>query len=81
MTTLTIEVGNDVMQEVEKFAQKEERSREEIVGKAIRVYMNQKRLEEMRKWRDEHVAKYGAITEEEINEEIRLYREERETAR
>jgi metal-responsive CopG/Arc/MetJ family transcriptional regulator len=56
---------------VDEFAKKEELSRDELVDKAIRIYLNKKRLSEMREWRREYIAEHGVITEEEINEEIK----------
>jgi len=79
MATLT--VTDNRLQEVDEFAKKEELNRDELVDKAIRVYLNKKRLDEMDKWRREHIARYGVITEEEINEEIRKYKEERRLGR
>jgi len=78
MATLTVSIPfrDDLLRQVDDFAKKEELSRNELVDKAIRIYLNKKRLNEMREWRREYIAEHGAITEEEINEEIRKCREE-----
>jgi len=78
MATLTVSIPfrDDLLQQVDEFAKKEELSRDELVDKAIRIYLNKKRLNEMREWRREYIAEHGVITEEEINEEIMKCREE-----
>jgi len=75
MATLTVD--DDVLLEVDELSKEEEISRSELVGKAIRIYLGNKRAEEMNEWRRNYAAKHGVITEEEINEEIRAYKNER----
>jgi metal-responsive CopG/Arc/MetJ family transcriptional regulator len=70
MATLT--VADDRLQQVDEFAKKEERSREEIVDEAIYLYLREKTLNEIR----DDVKRMG-ITEEDIFNEIKLYREEK----
>jgi metal-responsive CopG/Arc/MetJ family transcriptional regulator len=72
MATLT--VADDRLREVDEFAKKEERSREEIVDKAIEVYLLKKEWERMRQWGRELAA--TGITEEDVREEIKKCREE-----
>ncbi len=72
MATLT--VADDRLREVDEFAKKEERSREEIVDRAIEVYLLKKEWERMRQWGRELAA--TGITEEEVREEIKKCREE-----
>jgi metal-responsive CopG/Arc/MetJ family transcriptional regulator len=83
MATLTVNIPfrDDLLRQMDEFAKKEALSRDELVDKAIRIYLNKKKLSEMREWRREYVAKHGVITEEEINEEIRKYREDEEALR
>jgi metal-responsive CopG/Arc/MetJ family transcriptional regulator len=78
MATLT--VNDDVVLKVDEFAKKEELSRDELVERAIRVYLNGKIVNEMRELRREYIAQHGAIAEEDINEEIRKYKEEKRLA-
>ncbi|GBU20286.1 hypothetical protein R80B4_00162 [Fibrobacteres bacterium R8-0-B4] len=78
MATLT--VNDEIVLKVDEFAKKEELSRDEIVERAIRVYLNGKIVNEMRELRREYIERHGAITEEEISEEIRKYKEERRLA-
>jgi len=78
MATLT--VNDDTVLKVDEFAKEEELSRDELVERAVRVYMNGKIMNEIRELRREHIARHGAITEEEVNEEIRKYKEERRLA-
>jgi len=75
MATLT--VADDRLLEVDEFAKKEERSREEIVDRAIEAYLLKKEWERMRRWGRELAA--AGITEEDVREEIKKCREE-ETA-
>ncbi|MDR2591715.1 MAG: hypothetical protein LBC59_02775 [Chitinispirillales bacterium] len=77
MATLT--VADDRLLEVDEFAKKEERSREEIVDRAIEVYLLKKEWERMRQWGRELAA--TGITEEDVREEIKKCREEEATRR
>jgi len=70
MATLT--VADDRLREVDEFAKKEERSREELVDEAIYLYLREKTLNEIR-----NDIKNMGITEEDIYNEIKLYREEK----
>ncbi|MDR0330266.1 MAG: ribbon-helix-helix domain-containing protein [Chitinispirillales bacterium] len=71
MTTLTIPFRDDLLRKVDEFAKKEERSREELVGEAIEIYLREKAIDEL----NAHGRRLG-ITPGVINEEIRQYREE-----
>jgi metal-responsive CopG/Arc/MetJ family transcriptional regulator len=67
-------VADDRLREVDEFAKKEERSRDEIVDEAIEVYLLKKEWERMRQWGRELAA--TGITEEDVREEIKKCREE-----
>jgi len=75
MATLT--VTDDRLRQVDEFAKEKALSREDVVDEAIRIYLGGKRAEEMNEWRRNYAARRGVITEEEIAEEIRAYRNER----
>jgi len=65
-------VADDRLREVDEFAKKEERSRDEIVDEAIYLYLREKTLNAIR----DDIKKMG-ITEEDIFNEIKLYRKEK----
>ena len=73
MPTLT--VTEDRLREVDKFAEKEERSREEIVNEAIDAYLRKKALAELRGLGRELAA--AGITEDDVRAAIKEVRAER----
>jgi len=70
MATLT--VTDERLSEVDEYAKSEERSRDEIVDEAIYLYLREKKLNAIR----DDIKRMG-LTEEDIFNEIKLYRAEK----
>jgi metal-responsive CopG/Arc/MetJ family transcriptional regulator len=70
MATLT--VTDDRLRQIDEFAKEEALSRENIVNEAIDEYLSEKRLNKIR----DEVMSMG-ITEEDIAQQVKLYREEK----
>jgi len=73
MATLTVD--DDVLLKVDECAKEEEISREDVVNRAISLYLHEKLMDEL----NAHGRRLG-ITEEIITEEIKRSREERRRA-
>jgi len=73
MAVLTIE--DNVMLAVEKFAEKEERSRDEIVNEAIEAYLRRKKWNKIFAEGSALAATHG-ITEKDVNDAVREAQEE-----
>src|SRR5215510_6531299 len=86
----TLSIGENIMalltvkdnrfREVEEFAKKVERSREDIVDEAIDIYLRTKALERLRQMGREMVTR--GVTEEDVSEAFEeVWAEERQTRR
>ena len=71
-STVSIPFENDLLQRLDEFAKKEARSREEVINQATWIFLHARLMDECQA----HGRKMG-LTEEIINEEVRLGREER----
>jgi metal-responsive CopG/Arc/MetJ family transcriptional regulator len=76
VSTVNISFQKDLLQQIDKVAKDEARTRSELIREAARTY-----IEEKKKW--ESIFAYGeslalryGITEDTINEEIESYRKE-----
>jgi metal-responsive CopG/Arc/MetJ family transcriptional regulator len=76
VSTVNISFQKDLLQQIDKVAKDEARTRSELIREAARAY-----IEEKKKW--ESIFAYGeslalryGITEDVINEEIESYRKE-----
>jgi len=77
VSTVNISFQEDLLSQIDQIAKKEARTRSELIREAARIYIERKK-----KW--ESIFAYGEsisakykITEEDVNEEIRKYREEK----
>jgi metal-responsive CopG/Arc/MetJ family transcriptional regulator len=77
VSTVNISFQDDLLNQIDQIAQKESRTRSELIREAARIYIERKR-----KW--ESIFAYGAslaakykFTEDDVNEEIKKYREEK----
>ena len=77
LSTVNISFRNDLLQQIDAVAKSEARSRSELIREAARLYIERKK-----KW--ESIFSYGEsiyskynITEEDVNKEIKKYREEK----
>jgi len=73
-STVNISFKEDLLEQIDKIAQKESRTRSELIREAARLY-----IERSKKWEDifnfgnEQVLKQGLL-EEDINKEIKKFR-------
>ncbi|GMO48201.1 MAG: hypothetical protein Pg6C_10670 [Treponemataceae bacterium] len=77
VSTVNISFQEDLLNQIDQIAQNEARTRSELIREAARMY-----LERKKKW--ESIFAYGEslalkykFTEEDVNEEIKKYREEK----
>ena len=77
LATVNVSFQEDLLTQIDKFAKNESRTRTDLIVEAARIYINRKE-----KW--EHIFAYGEslsakhkFTEDDVNEEIKKYREEK----
>jgi metal-responsive CopG/Arc/MetJ family transcriptional regulator len=77
LATVNVSFQEDLLTQIDRFAKNEARTRSDLIVEAARMYINRKE-----KW--EHIFAYGEslsakykFTEDDINEEIKKYREEK----
>ena len=81
VSTVNISFQDDLLLQIDQIAQNEARTRSELIREAARLY-----IEKKKKW--ESIFSYGKsladkykFTEDDVNEEIRKYREEKSQRR
>jgi len=74
--TLNIPCKDETLRVIDEFAEKEERSREELVNEAIEVYLRRKRWDRIFADGSALATRYG-ITENDVNAAIAEVREEK----
>jgi metal-responsive CopG/Arc/MetJ family transcriptional regulator len=74
--TLSIPCKDETLRGIDEFAQKEERSREELVNEAVEIYLRRKRWDKIFAAGNASATLYG-ITESDVNEAILEVREEK----
>jgi metal-responsive CopG/Arc/MetJ family transcriptional regulator len=77
LATVNISFQEDLLTQIDRFAKNESRTRSDLIIEAARIHINKKE-----KW--EHIFAYGKslaekykFTEDDVNEEIKKYREEK----
>ena len=77
LATVNVSFQEDLLTQIDRFAENESRTRSDLIAEAARVYINRKE-----KW--ENIFAYGEslsarykFTEDDVNEEIKKYREEK----
>ncbi|MDR2177280.1 MAG: ribbon-helix-helix protein, CopG family [Treponema sp.] len=77
VSTVNISFQEDLLEQIDRIAQNEARTRSELIREAARVYIERKK-----KW--ESIFSYGEslsskykFTEDDVNDEIEKYREEK----
>jgi metal-responsive CopG/Arc/MetJ family transcriptional regulator len=75
VSTVNISFQEDLLEQIDKIAQNEARTRSELIREAARIY-----IEKKKKW--ESIFSYGEslsskykFTEDDVNDEIKKYRE------
>ena len=75
--TVNISFQDDLLNQIDRIAQNEERIRSELIREAARMYIERKKKWESIFSYGESLAQKYKFTEEDINEEIKKYREEK----
>jgi metal-responsive CopG/Arc/MetJ family transcriptional regulator len=77
VSTVNISFQEDLLEQIDRIAQNEARTRSELIREAARIYIERKK-----KW--ESIFSYGEslsskykFTEDDVNDEIKKYREEK----
>jgi metal-responsive CopG/Arc/MetJ family transcriptional regulator len=77
VSTVNISFQEDLLNQIDQIAKKEARTRSELIREAARMYIERKRKWESIFAYGESISSKYKFTEEDINEEIRKYREEK----
>ena len=77
LATVNITFQEDLLTQIDKFAKNESRTRSDLIAEAARIYIDRKE-----KWQNifaygEGLAAKYKFTENDVNEEIKKYREEK----
>jgi len=77
LATVNISFNTEILQQIDKIAEDEARTRSELIREAARIYIERKRKwESIFAYGESLAAKYG-FTENDVNEEIKKYRKEK----
>ena len=77
VSTVNISFQDDLLNQIDKIAQSEARTRSELIREAARIYIERKKKwESIFSYGESLAAKYQ-FTEDDVNEEIQKYREEK----
>jgi metal-responsive CopG/Arc/MetJ family transcriptional regulator len=78
LSTVNISFKDDLLRQIDEIASNEARTRAELINEAARIYIERKkRWENIFAYGESISAEYG-FTEDDVNEEIKKYREERQ---
>ena len=78
LSTVNISFKEDLLRQIDEIASNEARTRAELINEAARIYIERKkRWENIFAYGESVAAKYK-FTEDDVNEEIKKYREERQ---
>jgi metal-responsive CopG/Arc/MetJ family transcriptional regulator len=78
LATVNISFNTEILQQIDKLAKSEARTRSELIREAARVYIEQKKKwESIFSYGESLSSKYG-FTEEDVNTEIKKHRKETE---
>ena len=79
LSTVNVSFREDLLRQIDEAAKNEAMTRSELIGEAARVYIERKKdWENIFAYGESIAAKYQ-FTEEDVNEEIAKYREERQS--
>ena len=76
LSTVNISFKKDLLQQIDEIAKNEARTRSELIREAARLYIERKKKWESIFAYGESIASKYNITEDDVSEEIRAYREE-----
>jgi metal-responsive CopG/Arc/MetJ family transcriptional regulator len=75
VSTVNISFQEDLLEQIDRIAQNEARSRSELIREAARIYIERKKKwESIFSYGESLSSKYG-FTEKDVNDEIKKYRE------
>ena len=77
VSTVNISFQNDLLYQIDQIAQNEARTRSELIREAARVYIERKKKWESIFSYGQSLAKKYKFSEQDVNEEIRKYREKK----
>jgi metal-responsive CopG/Arc/MetJ family transcriptional regulator len=77
VATVNISFQEDLLSQIDQIAQNEARTRSELIIEAARIYIERKKKWESIFAYGESISSKYKFTEEDVNEEIRKYREEK----
>ena len=77
VSTVNISFQDDLLNQIDQIAKNEARTRSELIREAARIYIERKKKWESIFAYGESLAQKYKFTEEDINEEIKKYREEK----
>ena len=75
--TVNISFNSDILQQIDEIAKSEARSRSELIREAARLYIERKKKWESIFAYGESLASNYGFTENDVNEEIKKYRKEK----
>jgi metal-responsive CopG/Arc/MetJ family transcriptional regulator len=78
LSTVNVSFREDLLRQIDETAKNEARTRSELIREAARIYIERKKDWESIFAYGESIAEKYKFTEEDVNEEIRKYREERQ---
>jgi len=80
LSTVNVSFRDDLLQQIDEIARNEERTRSDLITTATEIYVERKKeWEDIFAYGQSLAAKYQ-FTEEDVNEEIKRYKEERRKA-
>jgi metal-responsive CopG/Arc/MetJ family transcriptional regulator len=75
VSTVNISFQEDILEQIDRIAQSEARTRSELIREAARMYIERKKKwESIFSYGESLSSKYG-FTEEDVNDEIKKYRD------
>jgi metal-responsive CopG/Arc/MetJ family transcriptional regulator len=77
ISTVNISFQEDLLSQIDQIAKKEARTRSELIREAARIYIERKKKWESIFAYGESISSKYKFTEEDVNEEIQKYREEK----
>ena len=77
VSTVNISFQEDLLSQIDQIAKKEARTRSELIREAARIYIERKKKWESIFAYGENISSKYKFIEEDVNEEIQKYREEK----
>jgi metal-responsive CopG/Arc/MetJ family transcriptional regulator len=81
LSTVNISFKEELLRQIDEIASNEARSRAELINEAARIYIERKKRWESIFAYGESVSAEYKFTEDDVNEEIKKYREEKQNGK